>query len=134
MSDYVRKKCVRFKIPQNIIEKLKGKNDGDWIVDFLLERFQLKDDYNIENDFTIGYGEDFDNNKTDYFLDYQLEYEYGASGDFESVRLLTDKEFEKYSKMFVKYFKEIGRDELRLVHYSYYYGCDEPSVYEFEEI
>ena len=47
---------------------------------------------------------------------------------------LTDKEFEKYSKMFVKYFKEIGRDELRLVHYSYYNGCDEPSVYEFEEI
>ena len=45
-----------------------------------------------------------------------------------------DKEFEKYSKMFVKYFKEIGRDELRLVHYSYYNGCDEPSVYEFEEI
>ena len=39
MSDYVRKKCVRFKIPQNIIEKLKGKNDGDWIVDFLLEGF-----------------------------------------------------------------------------------------------
>ena len=28
MSDYVRKKCVRFKIPQNIIEKLKGKMMG----------------------------------------------------------------------------------------------------------
>lgn len=29
-------------------------------------------------------------------LDYQLDYEYGASGDFENVRLLTDTEFEKY--------------------------------------
>ena len=33
-----------------------------------------------------------------------------------------------------KYFNEIGRDELRLVHYSYYNGCDEPSIYELEEI
>ena len=36
--------------------------------------------------------------------------------------------------MFAKYFNEIGRDELRLVHYSYYNGCDEPSIYELEEI
>jgi hypothetical protein len=36
--------------------------------------------------------------------------------------------------MFAKYFNEIGRDELRLVHYSYYNGCDEPSIYKLEEI
>lgn len=32
---------------------------------------------------------------------------------------------------------EVGeyiKDELRLVHYSYYNGCDEPSIYELEEI
>ena len=132
MSDYVRKKCVRFKIPQNIIDELK--NDNDWLVDLLLEKFQLKDSYDTENDFTINDGYDYDNRKEDYFLDYQLEYEYGASGDFESVRLLTDTEFQKYSRMFAKYFTEIGRDELRLVHYSYYNGCDEPSIYELEEI
>lgn len=130
MSDYVRRKCVRFKIPQNVIEELE--NDDDWIVDILLEKFQLKDNFDIKNDFTIGYGYDFDN--PDYFLDYQLDYEYGASGDFESVRLLTDEEFKKYSRMFAKYFSEIGRDELRLVHYCYYNGVDEPSVYELEEI
>ena len=132
MSDYVRKKCVRFKIPQNIIDELK--NDNDWLVDLLLEKFQLKDSYDTENDFTINDGYDYDNRKEDYFLDYQLEYEYGASGDFESVRLLTDNEFEKYSRKFAKYFSEIGRDELRLVHYCYYNGVDEPSVYELEEI
>ena len=132
MSDYVRKKCVRFKIPQNIIDELK--NDNDWLVDLLLEKFQLKDSYDTENDFTINDGYDYDNRKEDYFLDYQLEYEYGASGDFESVRLLTDTEFQKYSRMFAKYFNEIGRDELRLVHYSYYNGCDEPSIYELKEI
>lgn len=43
MSDYVRKKCVRLKIPQNIIEKLK--KDDDWIRDLLLEKFQFKNNY-----------------------------------------------------------------------------------------
>ena len=132
MSDYVRKKCVRFKIPQNIIEELK--NDYDWLVDLLLEKFQLKDSYGTENDFTINSGLNYENDEYEYFLDYQLDYEYGASGDFESVRLLTDTEFQKYSRIFAKYFNEIGRDELRLVEYCYYNGVDEPSVYEFEEV
>lgn len=133
MSDYVRKKCIRFKIPQNIIDELE--NEEDWIVDLLLQKYKLKYEYEAKKDnLTIGYGEDFDNNVTNYFLDYLLDYEYGASGDFESVRLLTDNEFEKYSRKFAKYFSEIGRDELRLVHYSYYNGTDEPSVWKLEEI
>lgn len=132
MSSYVRKKCVRFKIPQNIINELN--NDEDWLVDLLLEKYQLKDDFNLKNDFTIGSGLNYETNEYEYFLDYQLDYEVGASGDFENVRLLTDKEFEKYSRKFAKYFNEIGRDELRLVHYCYYNGVDEPSVYELEEI
>ena len=132
MSDYVRKKCVRFKIPQNIINELK--EDDDWIVDLLLEKYQLKEDFNLKNDFTIGSGLNYETNEYEYFLDYQLDYEFGASGDFEDVRLLTDNEFEKYSRKFAKYFSVIGRDELRLVHYSYYNGVDEPSVYELEEI
>ena len=73
MSDYVRKKCVRFKIPQNIIDKLK--NEDDWIKDLLLEKYQLKDEYlTKKDDFTISCGEDFDNNVTNYFLDYPLDY------------------------------------------------------------
>ena len=129
MSDYVRKKCIRFKIPQNIIDELE--NEEDWIIDLLRQKYEYE---TKKDNFTIGYGEDFDNNVTNYFLDYLLDYEYGASGDFESVRLLTDNEFEKYSRKFAKYFSEIGRDELRLVHYCYYNGTDEPSVYELEEV
>lgn len=44
------------------------------------------------------------------------------------------EEFKKYSRKFAVYFNEIGRDELRLVHYCYYNGVDEPSVYELEEV
>lgn len=132
MSYYVRKKVVRFKIPKNIIEELK-KEDEDWLRDLLLEKYELKDD-DEKNEFTIGDGLNHETYEYEYFLDYLLDYEYGASGDFENVRLLTDTEFQKYSRMFAKYFNEIGRDELRLVHYCYYNGVDEPSVYELEEI
>ena len=132
MSDYVRKKCVRFKIPQNIIDKLK--NEDEWLQDLLLKEYNVKENYHTKNDFTINSGLNYENDEYEYFLDYQLDYEYGASGDFENVRLLTDTEFEKYSRIFAKYFNEIGRDELRLVHYCYYNGVDEPSIYELEEI
>ena len=131
MSDYVRKKCVRFKIPQNIINEFDLE---DYIEDKLKEKYNLKDSYEIKNDFTINSGLNYGNDEYEYFLDFQLDYEYGASGDFENVRLLTDNEFKKYSRLFAKYFNEIGRDELRLVHYCYYNGADEPSVYELEEI
>lgn len=103
-------------------------------MDLLLEKYQLKENYRIKNDFTINSGLNFETDEYEYFLDYQLEYEYGASGDFESVRLLTDEEFEKYQKLFSKYFNIIDKNELRLVHYCYYNGVDEPSVYEFEEV
>lgn len=132
MSDYVRKKCVRFKIPKNVIDELK--NENDWLKDLLLEKYQLKDDYNVKNDFTIGSGLNYENDEYEYFLDYQLDYEYGASGDFENVRLLTDTEFEKYSKEFARYFNKIEKNELRLVHYCYYNGVDEPAAWELEEI
>lgn len=136
MSDYVRKKCVRFKIPQNIIDKLKNEDEwaDEWLEDLLLKEYNVKENYHTKNDFTINSGLNYENDEYDYFLDYQLEYVYGANGDFEDIRLLTDREFEKYSKMFKKYFNEIKRDKLRLVHYSYYNGCDEPSIYELEEI
>lgn len=132
MSDYVRKKVVRFKIPENIIEELKNK--GEWICDLLLEKYNIKENYGIKDDFTINSGLNYETDEYEYFLDYQLDYEYGASGDFENVRLLTDTEFEKYSRKFAVYFNEMGRDELRLVHYCYYNGVDEPSVYELEEV
>ena len=131
MSDYVRKKCVRFKIPQNIINEFDLE---DYIEDKLKEKYNLKDSYKIYDDFTINSGLNYKKDEYEYFLDFQLDYEYGASGDFENVRLLTDDEFKKYSRLFAKYFNEIGRDELRLVHYCYYNGVDEPSVYELEEI
>ena len=45
MSDYVRKKCVRFKILQNIIDKLK--NEDEWLEDLLLKEYNVKENYHL---------------------------------------------------------------------------------------
>lgn len=139
MSDYVRIKAVRFKIDDAIVKSLekeiKEKDLFESPQELLLKQYKLPDWFEHKlNEFTINNGYDFDNHKENLFLDYMLDYEYGASGDFESVRLLTDNEFNKYRELFSKYFNVVRRDELRLVHYCYYNGVDEPLVWELEEI
>lgn len=135
MSDFVRIKAIRYKIPQNIIEKMVKENEDDWIMDLLEKKYGVRECYNApKNEFTVNGGYNFKSDRMDYFLDFLLDYEYGANGDFESVRLLTNNEFKKYAEKFSQHLKEIGRDELRLVHYSYYNGVDEPSVYDIEEV
>ena len=51
MSDYVRKKCVRFKIPQNIIDKLKNEDEwaDEWLEDLLLKEYNVKENYHTKN-------------------------------------------------------------------------------------
>lgn len=139
MSDYVRVKAVRFKFPEEIVKEIKKeieeKNLWESVDEILTKQYKVLDKYqNKLNEFTINSGLNYETDEYDYFLDYMLDYEYGASGDFENVRLLTNSEFEKYQKIFSKYFNIIENNKLRLVHYCYYNGVDEPAVWEIEEI
>lgn len=136
MSDYVRIKAVRYKIDDSILKYLKKEIEEKDLFEspeeLLIKKYNLPDYFEHKlNDFTISSGWDKEEH---LFLDYLLDYEYGASGDFESARLLTDNEFNKYRELFSKYFNIIKKDELRLVHYCYYNGVDEPSVWNLEEI
>ena len=142
MSDYVRKKAVRYKIDENIIKNLQEKYgeyylEDEWLIDYFYQNSNVKivDQWNCKsNDIAIGSGLDFDNNEYQYFIDYVLDYEYGASGDFENVRELTEKEFEKYKEIFKDILPNLKPGELRFVHYCYYNGVDEPAVWNLEEI
>lgn len=138
MSDYVRKKVVRFKIPDFIVAEIEKEIEAKDLYlspqEILAEKYGLEAYAHKPNEFAVNNGYDFDKDKSNLFLDFMLDYEYGASGDFESVRLLTENEFEKYQKLFSKYFNIIDRNLLRLVEYSYYNGVDEPSVWNFEEV
>lgn len=142
MSDYVRKKAVRYKINENIIKKLQEKYneyylEDEWLIDYFNKDNNIKivEQWNCKpNDIAIGSGIDFNKNECQYFIDYILDYEYGASGDFENVRELTEKEFLKYKEFFKKILPDLKVGELRFVHYCYYNGVDEPAVWNLEEI
>lgn len=139
MSDYVRIKAVRYKIPVEIIEEVKNKKEDFWVDDiaeyFNKEKEVINTKYdNQKNNLNIGSGLNYKTDKYEYFIDFILDYEYGASGDFESVRELTEKEYNKYKEVFEKVIPNIKSGELRLVHYCYYNGVDEPSVWNLEEI
>lgn len=120
---------------KDLEKEIEEKNLYESPEELLIKQYNLGDYYEHKiNEFTINSGYNSKTKQYYCYLDYLLDYEYGASGEFESVRLLTNTEFEKYRKLFSKYFNIIRKDELRLVHYSYYNGVDEPTVWELEEI
>lgn len=139
MSDYVRVKAVRYKIQSETIEKIKKNNEDFWKDDieeyYNKEKDVINTKYdNKKNNLNIGSGLDYETDEYVYFIDYILDYEYGASGDFENVRELTENEYNKYKEIFSKVISDIKPGELRLVHYCYYNGADEPAVWKLEEI
>jgi hypothetical protein len=139
MSDYVRVKAVRYKIQSETIEKIKKNNEDFWKDDieeyYNKEKDAINTKYdNKKNNLNIGSGLDYETDEYVYFIDYILDYEYGASGDFENVRELTENEYNKYKEIFSKVISDIKPGELRLVHYCYYNGVDEPAVWKLEEI
>lgn len=139
MSDYVRIKAIRYKINQDLVKEIKKEIEEKDLYEspeeVLSKKYKIQDycGYKI-NEFIINSGYNFKTEENDLFIDYLLDYEYGASGDFESVRTLTDNEFNKYKEKFSKFFDITKRDEIRLVHYCYYNGVDAPSVWELEEV
>lgn len=139
MSDYVRIKAIRYKINQDLVKEIEKEIEEKDLYEspeeVLSKKYELQDYYeNKINEFAINSGYNFKTEENDLFIDYLLDYEHGASGDFESVRTLTDNEFNKYKEKFSKFFDITKRDEIRLVHYCYYNGVDSPSVWELEEV
>ena len=116
MSDYVRVKAVRYKIPSEIIEKIKKNNEDFWKDDieeyYNKEKDVINTKYdNQKNNLNIGSGLDYEADEYVYFIDYILDYEYGASGDFENVRELTESEYNKYKEIFSKAIPDIKLGE-----------------------
>lgn len=149
MSDYVRKKVVRYKLKPEEISSCPPDKYGDIDSETLGKHYAISPYiYDIEgerkNCFVIGYGYNYDKGTSEYYIDYLLKYQYGdCAGDFEFVRELDKEENEKYMKIFKEKFGDyvydkdghcLNIDELRFVDYCYYNGVDEPDVWEFEKI
>lgn len=129
MSDYVKKKVIRYPIGLEVLRQYDCEKDDleyklkeidsdfdNWRV---LPRFEIDITYNDKQD------------KSMYYLDYILNYEYGAcDGDFGISQELTEEQKAKWTEVFKKFIKDIDANKFRLVKFCYYNGCDCPDYYE----
>lgn len=64
------------------------------------------------------------------FIDYVLDYEYDADGDYGKTRELYDSEKLKYQSIFQQIDPNINMDYVRLVEFCWYNGTDAPDYYD----
>lgn len=131
MSTYVREKVLR--IPMD-------KVDFSFIRSFMEAKFpnkELDDDFDfyLESAFPelFEYAEigKFQMSPTcTPYLDYVLEYEWDAGGEYGKTRALSEREKAKYLPVFQKVDPNINMDWVRLVEFCWYNGSEAPSYYD----
>ena len=128
MSSYVKEKVLRIPMDKldltEIREKCKAV-DEDYEDDFtwyLEEVFPDVFDYATVGMFQIA-------PTTEQFIDYVLEYEYDAEGEYGKTRALYDSEKEKYLPKFQKLDPNVNMDHVRLVEYCYWNGGEVEDYY-----
>ena len=129
MSTYVRHKVLRIPmqfVDMTMIENgIKAqfpdeniKNDYEW---YLERAYPELFDYATVGKFQMS-------PTTTPFLDYMIDYEYDADGEYGKTRALYDSEKEKYKPIFQKVDPNINMDLVRLVEYCWY-NCSEADDY-----
>lgn len=133
MSTYVREKVLR--IPRykmnfaHIVRRLEEKFPDEDVMDDL--GFYIEDalpdlfDYAKVGKFQLAPTEE-------EYIDYVLDYEYDADGEYGKTRALYDSEKKKYEPIFQKIDPDINMDYVRLVEFCWYNGCEAPDYYDDE--
>ncbi len=117
MSDYCRRKAVRFKIDEEQAYKLLNVKDGDELYDVLPNPFRIAPTETL-------------------FIDYDLPCDDYGDGDWGKVRKLYDSEFYKYEKIFSELFNyqlRLYPSDFRVVEYCWYNCTEAPDYFDETE-
>ena len=129
MSTYVREKVLRIpfdKLSMDNINNVLAQKYEDYEDDYpyYLERaFPDLFSYRTKHMFQIA-------PTSESFLDYVLESEWDADGEYGITRALTDREKEKYRPKFAQIDPDINMDFVRLVEFCWYNCCEAPDYYD----
>lgn len=121
MSTYVREKVLRVPVEKiNCGLTDEEMEDFEWSIE---NRFGDIFDYGTEGKFQVAPTEEL-------FVDFVIEYEWDADGAYGKTRALTDREKAKYLPVFQQIDPSINMDDVRLVEFCWYNGCEAPSYYD----
>ena len=121
MSEYVREKVLRIPIERlNISFTEEEMDDLGWSIE---KHFPDIFGYADIGKFQLA-------PTCEGFVDFVLDYEYGACGEYGKTRALTEREKEKYLPMFQKVDPEVNMEFVRLVEFCWYNGCEAPDYYD----
>lgn len=121
MSTYVREKVLR--IP---FEKM-GLNPDEYddVGMELEEQFAGLFDYGEVGKFQFA--------PTDtWYIDYVLDYEWDADGEYGKTRALTEREKAAFDSVFRNIYPDVNMDDVRLVEFCWYNGTEAPDYYDEE--
>lgn len=133
MSTYVREKVLR--IPRHkmnfahVVRILEEKFPNENIMDDL--NFYIESalpnlfDYATVGKFQIAPTEE-------NYIDYVLEYEWDADGEYGKTRALYDSEKKKYEPIFRQLDPDINMNWVRLVEFCWYNCTEAPDYYDDE--
>lgn len=121
MSTYVREKVLRIPMEKlNIPLTEDEMDDLGWALE---QKFPEIFDYARIGKFQLA------PTVTNY-IDYVLDYEYDADGEYGKTRALYQCEKDKYCPVFQQIDKNIDMDYVRLVEFCWYNGCEAPDYYD----
>lgn len=121
MSTYVREKVLRIPLEKLNIKFTEDEEDDlGWAVE---NRFPGIVDYGKEGKFQLAPTER-------NFIDFVLEKEWDADGEYGKTRSLTEREKAKYLPKFQQIDPNVNMDDVRLVEFCWYNGCEAEDYYD----
>ena len=124
MSTYVREKVLR--IPYDKTGLQHRFRDPDEASDYFEENFPNLFDYAKVGKFQFA--------PTDsQFIDFVLDYEYDADGEYGKIRELYQSEYNKAARVFAQIMPEAEFSAIRLVEFCWYNCCEAPDYYDYED-
>ena len=131
MSTYVREKVLRIPmeridmsyIKSIIAQKYPNENHEDDFSWYLESALPDVFDYATIGKFQIAPTEE-------NYIDYVLEKEWDADGEYGKTRALYESEKAKYLPMFLKIDPNIDMNYVRLVEFCWYNACEAPNYYD----
>jgi hypothetical protein len=124
MSTYVKYNVLR--VPFDACNLGDSKDYDDFEFDLLEKYPRLKDkfDYAEVGKFMTCF------TSNDLYIDFVLDYDYDANGEYGKVRELYPSEIEKFMPIFKLIDEDIDMSKVRYVEYCYYNCCEPDDYYD----